>query len=275
VHADAPPQLVRQIADLAKVSTGQPSVFHDEVIVAALQAGGVTHGDARDFAIVGCYEPVPAGKANSWTVGGNVFLPKCLQLAMNGGFCPDTGRQVGPATPARGAMTCFDDLLQSFYAQVSHGIQLVVQARELFWSQAAESQSRPFESALRQDCLARGRDLCAGGARYNAMCCCAIGLANAADGLAALRQCVFQEKRFALDSDRDVENLGAMIRTYFGLGGQHLMFNVVDVDTLRQAQQDPGSHGDLLVRISGLSAYFVHLDAALQDDIIARTEREL
>ncbi len=63
-----------------------------------------------------------------------------------------------------------------------------------------------------------------------------------------------------------------MIRTFFDLGGWEIQFNVVDADTLRDAQVHPESYKDLVVRVVGYSAYFVELDKSVQDDIISRTE---
>jgi pyruvate formate-lyase/glycerol dehydratase family glycyl radical enzyme len=66
----------------------------------------------------------------------------------------------------------------------------------------------------------------------------------------------------------------ALVETYFRLGGMEIQFNVIDRATLREAQDDPAAHRDLIVRVSGFSAYFVDLDRATQDEIIARTEHE-
>jgi len=52
-----------------------------------------------------------------------------------------------------------------------------------------------------------------------------------------------------------------------------VQFNVVSKETLLEAQESPEAHRDLLVRVSGFSAYFVDLDKVLQDEIIARTEQ--
>ena len=398
-HPKSPPWLYRKIAELARASSGQPSVFNDTVIAKALELVGVAADDARDYAIVGCYEPVVPGKTCCWTTGGNVFLPKCLELAMNGG-----------AAPSREESWDFDALLDAFFAQMSHAIELHAQTRDAHWRHFSAHHPRPYESALHQGCIENARDLSAGGARYNSISCSAIGLANAADGLAAIRKCVYEENRFtlgevfaamganfegceglrlaldaapkygnddpivdalavqigedfcrkvlarhsaygprywpslgmfmqhlagrnlgagpdgrrrgeplsfgagpvpgrnrrgptavlrsvarlphtlcpngsnfltislppsALKGEVSLANLAALIRTYFDLGGMHLMFNVVDAEVLRDAKQRPQLHRDLLVRISGLSAYFIQLDPSLQDDLITRTSREM
>jgi len=72
-----------------------------------------------------------------------------------------------------------------------------------------------------------------------------------------------------------INRLMKLIRTYFEQGGSHVMVNVVDAETLRDAQDHPEKHRDLMVRISGLSAYFVTLPSHLQDDIIQRTSQGL
>jgi formate C-acetyltransferase len=63
------------------------------------------------------------------------------------------------------------------------------------------------------------------------------------------------------------------IRTYFGLGGFQIQFNVVTADTLIKAQQNPDAYRGLVVRVAGYSAFFVELDKDIQDEIISRTEQ--
>jgi len=77
----------------------------------------------------------------------------------------------------------------------------------------------------------------------------------------------------ALAEERDLENLAGLIRTYFKLGGHHVQFNVVSAETLRHAQEHPGEHRDLIVRVAGYSDYFTDISRALQDEIISRTEQ--
>ncbi|MDP2424003.1 MAG: trans-4-hydroxy-L-proline dehydratase [Bacteroidales bacterium] len=75
-------------------------------------------------------------------------------------------------------------------------------------------------------------------------------------------------------SQEAITKLAALIRTYFCLDGHHIQFNVIDVETLRQAQKHPEKHRDLIVRVAGYSDYFNDLGEALQNEIIRRTEHE-
>jgi formate C-acetyltransferase len=75
-----------------------------------------------------------------------------------------------------------------------------------------------------------------------------------------------------LGNTEDLRKLTALIKTYFGLGGKHVQFNVVSREMLLEAQKHPENYHDLVVRVAGYSAYFVQLGKRVQDEIIARTE---
>lgn len=75
-----------------------------------------------------------------------------------------------------------------------------------------------------------------------------------------------------VNNERGLDNLAALIRSFFELGGFHIQFNVLSSEMLRAAQQDPERHTGLIVRVAGYSAYFADLCKEIQDDIIARTE---
>lgn len=75
-----------------------------------------------------------------------------------------------------------------------------------------------------------------------------------------------------LASDKGVACAADLVRGYFHKGGFHLQLNAVDSATLREAQQRPQDFADLIVRVSGYSAYFTRLGPAIQDDLIARAE---
>ena len=77
----------------------------------------------------------------------------------------------------------------------------------------------------------------------------------------------------ALSGVSGLENFVALIRTYFDQKGSHMQFNVVDRETLLDAQKHPENYAHLVVRVAGYSALFTTLSKSLQDDIIRRTEQ--
>jgi pyruvate-formate lyase len=74
-----------------------------------------------------------------------------------------------------------------------------------------------------------------------------------------------------LKGGEGIDKLAQFVRTYFRLDGHHVQFNVVDAEIMRQAQENPQEHRDLIVRVAGYSDYFCDLGRELQDEIISRT----
>jgi len=75
-----------------------------------------------------------------------------------------------------------------------------------------------------------------------------------------------------LSTEEGIGKLAHLVRSYFKLDGHHIQFNVVTVDTLREARKHPEKYRDLIVRVAGYSDYFVDLGPELQEEIIRRTE---
>ena len=73
--------------------------------------------------------------------------------------------------------------------------------------------------------------------------------------------------------ENGLEQMANLVRSYFNLDGHHIQFNVIDRQTLINAQNHPDEYRDLIVRVAGYSDHFRNLDKALQDEIIERTEQ--
>ncbi|WP_147534464.1 glycyl radical protein [Bacillus marasmi] len=77
----------------------------------------------------------------------------------------------------------------------------------------------------------------------------------------------------ALEGRSGLENLSALVRSYFDQKGMHVQFNVINREVLLDAQKNPDKYKNLVVRVAGYSAHFTSLDKTIQDDIIRRTEQ--
>jgi pyruvate formate-lyase/glycerol dehydratase family glycyl radical enzyme len=73
--------------------------------------------------------------------------------------------------------------------------------------------------------------------------------------------------------EKGLDNMASLIRSYFSMDGHHIQFNVIDRQTLIDAQKNPEEYKDLIVRVAGYSDFFRNLDKPLQDEIIERTEQ--
>ncbi|MCK7444654.1 formate C-acetyltransferase [Enterobacter roggenkampii] len=78
-----------------------------------------------------------------------------------------------------------------------------------------------------------------------------------------------------LEGDAGLQKLADFLRAFTQLKLQHIQFNVVNAETLREAQQRPQDFAGLVVRVAGYSAFFVELSKEIQDDIIRRTAHQL
>lgn len=73
--------------------------------------------------------------------------------------------------------------------------------------------------------------------------------------------------------EEGLTQMANLVRTYFNMDGHHIQFNVIDKETLIEAQKHPDDYKDLIVRVAGYSDHFRNLSKALQDEIIERTEQ--
>jgi formate C-acetyltransferase len=78
-----------------------------------------------------------------------------------------------------------------------------------------------------------------------------------------------------LRSPEGQQKLAALLRAYGKAGGTCLQVNVLDAETLRQAQLHPDEYSNLLVRVTGYNAYFTGLGKEIQDEIIARESHQV
>ncbi len=85
----------------------------------------------------------------------------------------------------------------------------------------------------------------------------------------------FNLKYPALEGDEDLDRFVGAIDGYFQAGGLHIQFNLMSYETLIDAKARPEAYPDLLVRVSGYSAYFRDLNEAMKDEIITRTAYSL
>ncbi|MBI4688994.1 MAG: hypothetical protein HY754_01780 [Nitrospirae bacterium] len=78
----------------------------------------------------------------------------------------------------------------------------------------------------------------------------------------------------ARDPD-EIDRFGSTLETYFRTGGLHIQFNIMSYEMLIEAKRDKTKYPELLVRVSGYSAYFNDLNEAMKDEIITRTAYDL
>jgi len=199
LHAGTPEALLQRCARMNARGGGIPFYFSDDEIIPALTARGIPVEEARDYAPIGCVEITLPGKASPHAVSGRVNLAKCLELALFNGGDPVSKRQVGPETGSFESFGTFDELLAAYKAQVEYFSRWMAYGCNLGELRQRERGPLPCLSLLTDDCLATGRDISEGGARYQYHSIMAFGIPNAADGLMALKKLVFDRERAGVD----------------------------------------------------------------------------
>ena len=188
--------LLIKAAALTRLGTGLPAYYNDEIIIPSIMARGLSLEDARDYCIIGCVEPQKGGKTDGWHDAAFFNMCRPMELVFSNGV--DKGVQIGPKTGDVAGMQTFEEFYNAYKTQQSYFIKLLVNANNAIDTAHATRCPLPFQSCMVEDCIGRGKSLQEGGAIYNFTGPQGFGIANNTDGLLAIKQLVFEEKKVTL-----------------------------------------------------------------------------
>ena len=178
---------------------GFPSIFNADAVIEEQVRQGKTLEDAREGGCSGCVETGAFGK-EAYILTGYFNLVKILELALHDGVDPRTGKQLGPQhRRRRRAWTTFDDVFAAFRRQLQHFLEIKIAGNQVIEQMYARLMPAPFLSVITDDCIRKGQDYNAGGARYNHTFIQFVGIGSLTDSLAAIRQVVFDEGELSLE----------------------------------------------------------------------------
>ena len=407
ISRKTPQKFLLRACEISRKGWGQPAFYNTEAILQELMAAGKSIEDARRGGTSGCVETGAFGN-EAYILTGYFNLPKILELTLYNGYDYVADRQLGLPLGSAEDFHSYEELLDAYHKQIDYFLDIKMKGSNIIESIYANYMPVPFLSIITNDCISKGKDYNAGGARYNTSYLQGVGIGTVTDCLAAIRYQVYQEKNipmkellramredFANDpqilslvqnfspkygNDDDFADsimqdvfgyyqqavtgrpnqrggsyrinmlpttchvyfgevmlasangrrahkpvsegispekgadthgptavlrscakmdhirtggtllnqkftpsvvagetglmqMANLIRTYFNMDGHHIQFNVIDRQTLLDAQAHPEEYKDLIVRVAGYSDHFSNLSKALQDEIIARTEQ--
>jgi len=193
VSKKSPDQLLKRALAIIKTGYGQPSVFNADAIIQELTNQGKTLADARRGGASGCVETGAFG-TECYILTGYFNLAKVLEITLHNGLDPRTGQKIGIDTGELAGFRTFDDLMAAFEKQLRHFIDIKIAGNNIIARLYAQYLPVPFLSLLIDDCISKGKDYNAGGARYNTRYLQGVGLGSLTDSLAAIRFHLFDHR---------------------------------------------------------------------------------
>ncbi len=188
-----PDRYIKRAAKIIRTGFGQPSVFNTDVVVQEMIRVGKSVVDARCGGTSGCVETGAFGKEN-YCLTGYFNMPKVLEITLNNGVDPRTGRQIGLQTGDPAEFTSFEQLFEAYTRQLNHFVDIKIRGNNVIERLFARYLPAPFLSLLIDDCISRGKDYHQGGARYNTSYIQGVGTGTMADALSAIKFQVFDQK---------------------------------------------------------------------------------
>ena len=194
-----PDRFLRRACEIIRKGWGQPSIFNADEVVAQLLGQGKTLTDAREGGTSGCVETGAFGK-EAYILTGYFNLVKVLEITLNNGRDPRTGKTIGLATGNPAYFSSFDQLFEAFEKQLHHFIQIKIKGNQLIEQLYASTMPSPFLSIIVSDCISKGKDYNGGGARYNTDYIQGVGIATITDSLSAIKYHIYDKKNFSMDT---------------------------------------------------------------------------
>ncbi|MCB2222303.1 MAG: glycyl radical protein [Bacteroidetes bacterium] len=193
-----PDQYIRRFLEITKTGYGQPSVFNTDAIIQEMLRVGKSLADARDGGASGCVETGAFGK-EAYILTGYFNIPKVLEITLNNGIDPKTGKEIGLRTGDPVHYKHFNELMQAFEKQMNHFIDIKINGNNIIDCIYARMMPVPFLSVLISDCIQNGKDYHDGGARYNTSYIQGVGMGSISDELAALKYHIFDKKTISME----------------------------------------------------------------------------
>jgi formate C-acetyltransferase len=203
ISKKTPDRFLKRAVEIIRTGFGQPSVFNTDEIIQELLRQGKLVEDARNGGASGCVETGAFGK-ESYILTGYFSMPKVLEITLNNGADPKTGKKIGLETGDPAEFRSFEDLLEAFRKQLDYFIDVKIKGNNLIERLYAEHLPVPFLSLLIDDCIDKGKDYNDGGARYNTDYIQGVGLGTTTDSLTALKYHVFEKRNVTMKKMLDI-----------------------------------------------------------------------
>lgn len=198
VSAKTPDRFLREACKVIRQGHGYPSVFNPEIYIPEMLRQGKSLIDAREGGCSGCIEVGAFGK-EAYILTGYLNVPKILEVTLNNGMDPISGKQAGIATGDPRDFETYEDLYNAFLKQLNFIIDQKILVSNYIDRMFAKYSPATFLSVVIEDCIAKGKDYYDGGPRYNTNYIQCTGLGTVTDSLSTLKTHVFEKRTFDME----------------------------------------------------------------------------
>ncbi len=175
---DTPAEDLETAAKIIGKGHSHPAIFNDEVITEGLKRLGLPPEEACSYIHSTCVEITPIAASNVWVASPYMNLVQKLLDVLDREY------------------SSMEELFDAYFAHIGEGIRENLIAEQKSRLERQRFNLDPLLSCFVRDCLEAGRDIEWGGARYNWIMPSFVGLSNAADALYAIRELIFNQKRW-------------------------------------------------------------------------------
>jgi len=198
ISSKTPDRFLNAACKVIRQGHGYPSIFNPDVYLTELLRQGKSLRDAREGGCSGCIEVGAFGK-EAFLLTGYLNVPKILEVTLNNGIDPVTGKTAGIATGDPRAFRNYDELYDAFLRQLNFIVETKIRVSNYIDRMFAKYAPAPFLSVVIKDCISKGRDYYDGGPRYNTNYIQCTGLGTTTDSLTSLKTHVFEKQTFDMD----------------------------------------------------------------------------
>ena len=196
-----PRELIELCARYMISGRNRAQILYDPAVIGALIDRGTFPRDAVEYACGGCMEVGVQGMTSDYLYIGYHSPIKMLELMITGGVCLKTGKKISAfhAQKSLAGYADFESFYKDFIAEADRITKIYLHEQDVYSARTQKARPSYLISSMIDDCLERGRNMHAGGARYHDYGGTPIALPNVADALYAVKRAVFEDKLCTAD----------------------------------------------------------------------------
>ena len=198
IAKNTPDEFLLEGIKVIRQGHGYPSIFNPDTYIQELVREGKTLEDAREGGCSGCIEVGAFGK-EAYLLTGYLNTPKILEITLNNGIDPQTGKKLGLETGDPRSFKTFEELYEAWHKQMVYFVNLKLSVNNYIERMFSLYAPATFLSLYIDDCIEKGKDYYSGGARYNTTYIQCTGLGTITDCFTTLKKHVFEDQRYTMD----------------------------------------------------------------------------